>query len=326
MPRTSCTPILTKPFPRSQRRGEWLRSSIPLPKPLPNLTKGLALDTSTLPSEPKAAPTPLYHLYVDDTGTRRLDKLANTANQHPRWFALGGYLIADEDEEAVKEQYDSFCAQWPKISGPLHITDMRARRKDFSWLEQLSAVDQNAFWVDYCAFLAKLPVFGIACVIHRPGYLARGYGGRQGDAKWNLCRSAFNILVERAAKFAHAHGRRLRVKYEGADPDTDQALKGYFALLKNANGLGFNPQNASKYDPMDPLTLKQTLLDLERKTKKSKLMQIADSYVYAIAKGRYEPDFNLYSSLVGAQRLVDYHVPTGSSSQIGIKYYCFDGV
>lgn len=267
-----------------------------------------------------------YILYLDDTGTRHLDKLAATANQHPQWFSLGGLLIAQQDEEAVKAEYDALFQAWPAMTPPLHITDMQARRKGFTWLEKLPPQEQARFWTSYCDFLGRLPVAATACVIHRPGYLARGYGSRSGDAKWNLCRTAFNIVVERAAKVVAQRGGRLRVKYEGSDPKADQFIKGYWALLKNGNGLQFDQQNSAKYQPIDPQALAAVLIDLERKDKRSKLMQIADTYVYALARGRYEPNFHLHEALRRHGRVIDDQVDPSDAMILGVKYSCFDGL
>jgi hypothetical protein len=266
----------------------------------------------------------LFHLYIDDTGSRQLDKLAKTANEHPRWFGLGGILIREEDEQSCRELFEGLKARWPSLTEPLHITDMRAKRKHFSWLDRLSAQELTDFWSDYHQFLGALPVTGIACVVDRPGYLGRGYGSRVGDAKWNLCKTAFNILIERAGKLAARDGRRLRVKYEGSDRQADQALRGYFALLKAAHGLQFDAERAAKYGPMPPAELAAVLIDLERKDKRSKLMQIADSYIYAMAKGGYEPSFTLYAAIQGAGRLVDSALPDELRGSMGIKYSCFD--
>ena len=276
--------------------------------------------------EPGSDRKPEFHLYIDDSGSRHLDKLAATANTHPRWFALGGILLAAEDEAACKAAHDVFLSAWPKMREPLHISDMLARRSNFSWLQGLPAAEQTQFQTAYHAFLTALPVLGTACVIHRPGYLARQYGGRQGDARWDLCRTAFNIVVERAAKVAHQRGGRLRVKYERSNPQSDQKLKGYWALLKNNMGLGFNPQTSSKYGPMDPAELARTLIDLEGKDKRSKLMQVADSFVYAIAKGRYEPYLPIHAALVAGNRIIDGHLATADAPSMGVKYSCFDGV
>ncbi len=286
--------------------------------PSPSVATVAQASSRTLP--------PLFTLYLDDTGSRRLDRLAKDANNHPKWFALGGVVVAEDQETLCKDLHAKFYTDWPSIQEPLHLTDMRARRGGFSWLERLSVPEQRRFWREYRLFLANLPVTGIACVIHRPGYLARGYGGRDGDAKWNLCRSAFNIVVERAAKFVSMKGGRLRVKYEGADRDTDQALKGYFALLKNKNGLGFRAETSAKYSPMEPAVLAATLIDLERKSKSNKLLQIADTFIYAMARGRYEPGFDIYKHVLDAGRLATTQVPNERIGDMGIKYFCFDGL
>ncbi len=267
---------------------------------------------------------PLFNLYLDDTGSRLLDKLAQTANKHPRWFALGGLMVREEDEQACKEKLQVLKTQWPELVEPLHITDMRAMRKHFSWLHRLTAKRRAEFWADYNSFLADLPVLGMACVVDRPGYLGRGYGSRVGDAKWNLCRTAFDILIERAGKYANAHGRRLRVKYEGSNRDADHALRAYFAVLKAAKGLQFDAVRAAKYSPMNPAELAGVLIDIERKDKRSKLMQIADSYVYAIARGGYEPEFPLHANLRDFGRLIDADLPEELRPSMGIKYSCFD--
>lgn len=212
------------------------------------------------------------------------------------------------------------------MTHPLHLTDMHSRRKGFAWLDALSARERGDFWADYHAMIAGLPVVGHACVVHRAGYRDRGYGSREGDAKWNLCRTAFNIVVERAAKIAHADGRRLRVKYEGSDPRADQALRNYWALLKAGNGLGFNAANAARYNPFPPETLAATLVDLERKDKRSKLMQLADTFALALSRGRYQPEFSTFAALKASGRLADDHVGVAQSATLGIKYSCFDGL
>jgi hypothetical protein len=275
---------------------------------------------------PRSALPPIYHLYLDDSGSRFLDRLPIDADKDPRWFSLAGVLVKEEDEAACKEARAGLAARWPKLTQPLHLTDMHSRRKGFAWLEALSPADRGAFWRDYHHVMSELPVIGHGCVVHRPGYRDRDYGSREGDAKWNLCRTAFNILVERAAKIAHSEGRRLRVKYEGSDPKADQALRGYWALLKAGNGLGFNEQNAAKYDPFPPAVLAATLIDLERKDKRSVLMQFADTFALAISRGRYQPDFSTYAAIRNARRLADDYVGAERAKMEGIKYSCFDGV
>jgi hypothetical protein len=59
-------------------------------------------------------------------------------------------------------------------------------------------------------FLLSLPFVGIACVIDRPGYVAR-YKESYDESLWYMCKTAFCVLAERAAKFADDHGRQLEI-------------------------------------------------------------------------------------------------------------------
>lgn len=285
--------------------------------------RDLILSEEVLSGDDEAAATKprLLHLYIDDTGSRHLDK--STANIYPRWFGMGGLLVAAEEEDRCKSDYDAFLRLWPQVRPPLHMTDMRSEKKNWSWLGRLSDDDRTSFWRDYRAFLCALPVAATACIIDRPGYHGRGYGERHGDQKWLLCRSAFDIVVERAAKYAAMNDRRLRVHYEGVNQDTDAKIEGYFKNLKEA-GMGFSTETSAKYAPMQSDGFGKTLIDIERKDKRSKMMQIADSYLYALAKGRYDRKFDVYRRLLETGRLITTQVPGEHAATLGIKYYCFD--
>jgi hypothetical protein len=266
---------------------------------------------------------PLLHLYVDESGSRHPDKPGTQAKHGNDWFAVGGILIKDEDLITVRQAIANFKKQWPKIKAPLHFTDMRAKKKNFAWLGTLEQKELNHFWSTYRTFLAEMPVSGTACVIDRPGYIARGYGKREGDAKWLLCRSAFDILLERSAKLARMQGRRLNVNFEMADPGTNQRVKSYYINLKY-NGLAFDEKNSAKYEPMTAEQFAYTLLTIEGKDKTSTVMQVADSYIYAIARGSYEPGYDVYDRIARAGRLITDQVPAEKAAILGIKTYCFD--
>lgn len=273
--------------------------------------------------QPVARPpkAPVYHLYLDDSGSRRLDRLAQSANEHPRWFALGGLLVAAEDVDACKSQYEDLFRAWPRLRRPLHISNMLAERQEHSWLQRLTDDERTRFWSDYRRFLTDLPVLGTACVVDRPGYHERGYATQAGAARWQLCRSAFDIVVERAAKFAAARGRRLRVRYEGSDKVSDGLIESYFAALKNG-GLEFDEGRSAKYQPMAADGLKATLIDIERKDKRNRLMQVADTYVYAIARGQYDRKFDIYRRLLERRRLVNAVLTRDEAAILSIKHYC----
>jgi Protein of unknown function (DUF3800) len=266
---------------------------------------------------------PLLHLYIDETGSRHLDKPTVVGKHGFDWFALGGLLINEEDEASAETKLSTFLVRWPQIRSPLHFTDMRAKKKGFAWLGNLDGANHTRFWSEFRTFLVSVPGAGTGCVINRPGYAARGYGQRHGDAKWLLCRSAFDILVDRTAKHAKAQGRRLRVFYERADPITDARVQQYFKTLKS-DGLAFDETTSAKYTPLTKEEFAAVLLSIEGKDKKNRILQIADSYIYAIARGSYDVKFEVYKRISESGKLITSQVPGGDASILGIKKYCFD--
>lgn len=266
---------------------------------------------------------PEMTLYMDETGNRQPDKHSDKSRKGRDWFGLGGFLINREDEEPTKWRRDEVARQLGARQ-PFHFTDMLSERKGFAWLQRLSEKDRREFWREYQDFLTDIPVIGVACVIDRPGYVARGYVEKHGDQKWLLCRSAFDIVVERAAKFASSQGRKLRIVFE-SDPPFDPIMKGYFSNLK-ANGLAFDSGTSGKYEPLSAESFAQILTTIEARPKSNRLLQLADSYIYAIARGRYDRKFSLWRDLCDNARIVNFAVG-GDADQIratGIKYYCFD--
>lgn len=259
--------------------------------------------------------------YMDETGNRQPDKKADKSREGRDWFGLGGYLIRKPDETEAKALYAEIVDKW-QVQSPFHITDMLAEKKGFSWLGRLPERRRAEFWSDYKEFLAAVPVLGTACVIDRPGYVARGYLEKHPNTKWLLCRSAFDITVERAAKYAISQGAKLDVVFE-SDIAINDTVKGYFANLKQ-NGLAFDPDNSAKYAPLSQKQFAGVLGSIEWKDKSSRMLQIADSYVYAIARQRYDRTFGVYRQLRDAARIINFALPDIESIKgMGIKYYCY---
>src|SRR5688500_14957929 len=167
----------------------------------------------------------ILNLYLDDSGTRHPDHEPGNLPAHGRdWFGLGGIMVSDEDEPTVRERHQEFSARW-NIDYPLHSHEIRGRSKKFAWLRKLDAAEKDRFLAELEAMLTALPVLGTACVIDRPGYRNR-YDAKFGRQHWSLCKSAFFIVVERAAKHALAQQRKLRVWFERADKITDSWMQG----------------------------------------------------------------------------------------------------
>ena len=261
-----------------------------------------------------------FTLYLDETGNRHPDKRPDAGREGRDWFAFGGIMVRGEDNDEARGLVDGFAKRW-RLRGPAHLTDMRAEKGHFAWLERRTQEERDAFWTDWKGVLVGAPVIGLACVIDRPRYLARGYLAKHGNDRWLLCRSAFDITVERAAKIAKREDRKLHVVFE-ADPSFNKTVVGYFDNLKE-NGLAFDKANSGKYEPMPKEEFASILGRIQYKPKAFPLLQLADSYVYAMARAGYDKKFDLYRHVRDRARIADFAFP-GEGAKLGVKYYCFD--
>lgn len=260
--------------------------------------------------------------YMDESGNRNPDKKADETRKGRDWFGFGGYIADSADEGDIKSAHAAIAQKWG-VKAPFHITEMLAAKGRHSWIGRLSEVDRERFWSDYKSFLAALPVLGLACVIDRPGYVARGYLEKHGSSRWLLCRSAFDIAIERAAKYAISKEKKLSVVFE-SDPPINETVKGYFQNLKN-NGLEFDPANSGKYQPLSKEEFASTLSTIEYKQKSSTMLQIADSYIYSLSRGKYDRLFPIYRRLRDAKRIMEFALgDVEKIKAMGCKYYCFD--
>lgn len=260
-----------------------------------------------------------YTLYLDETGNRHPDKRPDVSRQGRDWFAFGGVLIRGEDNDTARQHVHDFHARW-KLTSPCHLTDINAEKKGFAWLGKVDQARRDQFRMDWRRTLCAAPVVGVGCVVDRPGYIARGYLERYND-KWLLCRSAFDITVERCVKIAKSESRKLNIVFE-SDPSMNKTVVAYFHNLKN-NGLNFDIKNSSKYNPLTLEDFQSTLGRIDYKPKEHPLLQLADSYIYAIARNGYDKKFDLYRHLRDHRRIADFAFP-GRGHEVGIKYYCFD--
>lgn len=260
--------------------------------------------------------------YIDDSGTRNPDHKPGVAHHKHDWFALGGVLIDDENIDAANEQIIEFRSQWPQLGdSPFHSYEIRGRHENFTWLGDDAKVCHK-FLAELEQLLFKLPVIGLACVIDRPGYNHR-YREKYGRERWSLCKTAFQVVVERAAKFSAERNRKLRVYVERTSKADDAILRGYYDSLKKT-GHSFNQDTASKYNPLESLDYHQTLYDFKTKEKSSKLMQIADLFLWPMCIGGYDEGNRPYSALTAAGKLIDCQLGEELIGEKGIKYSCFD--
>lgn len=266
--------------------------------------------------------TAKYHLYFDDTGSRDPDHRPHgpgTRDDGMDCFGLGGILVKEEDVDQIFQAHKAFCAEWT-IDYPLHSSHIRGGRGKFSRLRR----PENAgyFFPSLQTFLLSLPIIGIACLIDRSGYLAR-YRDYD-DRLWYMCKSAFCILAERAAKFADRHDRKLEIFFERSGKREDRDIIRYLRELKR-EGNPFNPATSSVYAPFTADDYRRIILgEPLGRTKKMPLLQIADLILYPMAKGGYDPQYPPYRMLKDNDKLIDCLLPEDEIRSDGIKYSCFD--
>ena len=264
---------------------------------------------------------PEFLLYMDESGSRDPDRHRSQKVNAPDWFGMGGILVNVADKPRIEAQMTAFRECWPQMGDhPFRSYDIRNKTKRFRWLSQLDELSRKAFYGDLSEMISRLPIVVTGCVVHRPGYNER-YLEQYGPRRWKLCKTAFHIAVERAAKYAQHHGARMRVYVERSDKSTEQQLKSYYDEMRKA-GQPFNSETSAKYQPMSVNQLRATLFEFGVKTKDSPLMQLADLVLWPICKGGYGPEDRAYRLLQSSGLLLDAHC-TQANGLLGIKYFCF---
>jgi hypothetical protein len=238
-------------------------------------------------------------LYMDDSGNRLPDHKPDQGRGGVMdCFALGGILFEARNIPLILEAYSAFCGKW-KIDYPLVSNKIRTKSGSFAWVGTLSECDKADFYQDIARMIEQQPFIAIACVVHRPGYNAR-YDPLYGEKRWMLCKTAYGIAVERAAKFASRANLRLRVHFEQTGKREDRAFIAYQRDLKKI-GMPFAADNSAKYQPMDAASFRKVLLgDPLSHTKASRFCQLADLVLYPMAMGRYNANYRPYEHLRNA--------------------------
>jgi hypothetical protein len=261
-------------------------------------------------------------LWLDDSGTRNPDHDPGREPAHGHdWFGIGGIMVRAADEDTVRKRHDEFCKKW-NITYPLHSAEIRACSDNFCWLGKCPKEDRNVFLSELTALVTSPELIAIACVIDRPGYNER-YRAKYGRGRWSLCKTAFNVAVERALKFARDRGERLRVHIERSDKKVDRMVEGYYDDLK-AKGHPFDQNNASKYTPLTPEDYSNGLYEFRHKAKSSPMMQIADLALWPMCIGGYDRNNRSYEFMRKAGVLIDCKLAPEQVEERGIKYSCWD--
>jgi hypothetical protein len=259
-----------------------------------------------------------FALYLDESGSPK-----PSPDDSSPFFAMGGVLIERSNEAIINSLLVDFKNRW-KIPQevPLHGNEIRSRKKRFAWLGQLSHSEQEIFINDLTNTIISCPIVVHACVVSRQGYLKR-YLEKYGENTWEMMRSAFSIVVERAAKYAALRNGRLMVYFEAAGKKEDRLLKQYFNELRS-QGSPFDINRSSQYLPLSNTDFSRLLRGIDSKTKNNLVMQLTDLCLYPVARSQDQPDNRAFLSLKEANLLIDCFLEPSQIPVIGIKYYCFD--
>lgn len=258
---------------------------------------------------------------MDDSGSRDPDRDRSKDPHGLDWFGLGGVIVRESDIALVETSVAEFRSRWPHPKAPLHSSEIRSKKDGFAWLKKASSAKRERFQIELTDLMCSLPIIVHASVVDRPGYNKK-YLAEYGPRRWSLCRTAFKIAVERAAKFARSEGARLRVYVEQSDKPNEARLKGYFDSLRQ-EGLPFKRDTSEKYGPLDAAQLRETLLEFGVRTKNSVTMQVADLALWPVCHGKYHPDNIALVALANNGKLLDAKC-TNDNGVLGIKYSCFD--
>ncbi len=262
----------------------------------------------------------VLQIYIDDSGSRNPDRAQTNRDDGMDHFALGGIIVNRDKLREIYELYDRFRSKFA-VDGPLHSTKIRGKRDQFRWLRQDDR-ECGDFYTELEALLLTIEAIGIACVIDRPGYIER-YREKYGSQRWTMCKTAYCILIERAVKFAQKTNAVLEVFYEAAGKTEDRAILDYARALKT-DGMPFDPGTSGQYRCLVASDFQRSILgDPQRRTKSSPLMQIADLYLYPMAKSGYDRSYPPFRKLMERGRIIDVHLTEDEISAGGIKYSCF---
>lgn len=261
-----------------------------------------------------------YILFVDDSGSRYPDHTI-VSGKELDCFALGGVLIHEKDIPLILNQYKNFCLKW-NIKAPLHSYEIRNATDNFAWIGK-SHESKEKFWSEVGQFLVNLPVLGFAAVVDRVGYNSK-FKDVYENQRWMMCKTAFAVLVERAAKYVTDQNATFEIFFEGSTAKENNLLVSYGKAFKEV-GLPFSSNTSAKYRPLDASDFKKVLLGKPRRGYKSNpLLQIADMYLFPMIARKYlGVEYLPWKAAFDNKRVIDAVVAEEQWGELGIKYSCF---
>lgn len=261
-----------------------------------------------------------FVFFMDDFGTRTTCNGTSNETSEPNVFnfSLGGVIVAHEDIHSLSERVDVFNKKW-KIPH-LHGHKIRSRKGEFRFLkDKPEMVDEFFDALNDLILDSSLIVHG--CVICRPGYRDRYLAKFPESIRWAMSKTAFDISVERAAKYAMLHNRKLDVVFERSGKKEDRIVEHYFAQLKS-KGLLFASESSNKYSPLNTQDFSASLGSVRGDGKSNPMLQLADLVIHPISQITTGKQNRAYAEMIEKKMLLDFKHP---DEHVGVKYSCFDG-
>jgi hypothetical protein len=209
-------------------------------------------------------------------------------------FLVGGVLFTRSVERKVVDMHREFALRW-NISYPLHSSSIRGARKAFAWLGRDAGV-RDLFLRDLDQLLRALPVVGVAAVVNLP-------------SRWRDPQVVATIhLIRRVVEMVSVVNGTFELRFERAGKSEDRHLvrlveeiKAWPITLTSDTAIG----SVLLGDPL-------------RRTKADPLVQIADLYLYAMAKACYDPGYRATASLAAAGRISTW-APDGAPGVVFVR-------
>ena len=259
-----------------------------------------------------------YVFFMDDCGT--LASCKGDSNEdsilNKLCFALGGVIVPKEKVKDISNNIKYFKKKWDIPN--LHGNKIRNKKGKFNFLNDKKKADDFFSVLDEIIINSKATVH--ACVICRPGYRDR-YSKKFSDAsRWDMSKTAFDISVERATKFALNSGRILDLVYEKSGKKEDKKIVGYFKDLKE-KGTNFSVKNSNKYKPLVEINYDNYLGNIWSDGKRNELLNLADLVLHPVVSSTMGKDNRAYNTFVENKMLIDYK---SEDNNVAVKYSCFD--
>jgi hypothetical protein len=258
---------------------------------------------------------------MDDFGTRTMckptEKLPMAA--HVFSFGLGGIIVPAEAVSELSQSVHRLCQRWDVPA--LHGNKIRSAKGKFAFLRE-NANTREEFFSELEELIIDARILAHACVICRPGYRDRYLAKHPVGSRWHMSRTAFDIAVERAAKYAMQLNKRLSLVYERSGEKEDRLIEGYFHGLK-AVGTEFDAQNAGKYRPLSRDELSRILTTVWPDGKSNPMLQLADLVIHPLCHRPTGLPNRAYTRLVNAKQILDFR--SDGDPAIAVKYSCYDG-